>query len=68
MLFKIEYLSLEEGAIVHATSLTARNAKEADASAMIGMNWARSTHGAQHYRVLDESGAVVAIGPMQTQH
>jgi hypothetical protein len=68
VLFKIEYLSLDGGAVVHATSLTARNAREADASAMIGMNWARSTHGAEHYRVLDDKGALVAAGPQKTRH
>jgi hypothetical protein len=58
--FTVQYLN---STVRHSSELDAESAVAADISARIGFRWAQETHDACCYRVLDERGAVVFVGP-----
>jgi hypothetical protein len=61
--FTVQYLGIPQSTVRHSSELNAESTMAAEVSAKIGLEWAEKTHNACCYRVLDESGAIVAAGP-----
>jgi hypothetical protein len=65
--FTVQYLDAPHATVRYASELNAESAIAAEVSAKIGFRWAQAEHDACCYRVLDDSGAVVALGPAPDQ-
>jgi hypothetical protein len=61
--FEIIYSEEATSKTLSSDKVLARDVKEAAGVAMNGFVSAQSEHGAQHYRILDGQGMVVARGP-----
>lgn len=62
MKFTVQYLGVPHATVRHSSELEAESVVAAETSAKFGLRWA-GTLGACCYRVLDDTGAVVAHGP-----
>jgi hypothetical protein len=61
--FKIEYLNEDGSEILEFRFVALANAQCAIDVAKVGMGEANAAHGAQAFRVRDQIGDVVALGP-----